>query len=84
MRHLAVHPDHLRLGVGRALAEASFASAREMGMQGLRCLSTLTAVRFYQACGFAPLQEIELTLEPGLYFPAVEMRKVFAQAAPAV
>ncbi len=83
MRHLAVHPDHLRLGVGRALAEASFASASEMGVQALRCLSTLTAAPFYQSCGFARLQEIEMTLEPGLYFPAVEMRKVLAQVAPA-
>lgn len=81
MRHLAVHPDHLRLGVGKALAEASFASARDMGVRGLRCLSTITAAPFYAACGFAALQEIELTLEPGLYFPAIEMRKVFADIA---
>lgn len=78
MRHVAVHPEALRFGIGRALAEASLASARELGVHCLRCMSTLTAEPFYRAMGFERVQEIELTLEPGLFFPAVEMRKPLA------
>lgn len=78
MRHLAVHPDVLQQGIGRALAEVSLASARALGVTCLRCMSTLTAEPFYQAMGFGRLQNIELTLEPGLFFPTVEMRKDIA------
>lgn len=75
MRHVAVDPAHLRKGIGAALAEATFASARDSGVQVLRCMSTLTAEVFYKRMGFASLQAIELTLEPGLFFPAIEMRR---------
>ncbi|MGH1465893.1 MAG: GNAT family N-acetyltransferase [Cognatishimia sp.] len=74
MRHVAVDPSALRLGVGRALADVSFQTAKGQGMCGLRCMSTLTAQPFYEAMGFSYVQDIELTLEPGLFFPAVEMR----------
>ncbi len=76
MRHVAVRPAMLRCGIGRALADASFASAQEFGMRALRCMSTLTAQPFYERLGFEPEQPVELTLEPGLFFPAIEMRKV--------
>lgn len=74
MRHVAVDPSFLRLGIGRALAKAAFDSARDSGVHALRCMSTLTAEAFYAALGFQRIQEIELTLEPGLFFPAIEMR----------
>ncbi|GAA6208006.1 hypothetical protein NBRC116601_12990 [Cognatishimia sp. WU-CL00825] len=78
MRHVAVAPSALRLGIGRALAKASFQSARAQGVRALRCMSTLTAQSFYQAMGFSYVQEIELALEPGLFFPAVEMRRTLS------
>ena len=74
MRHVAVDPSWLRLGVGRALAKTALQSARDGGVHCLRCMSTLTAEAFYAAMGFERVQEIELTLEPGLFFPAIEMR----------
>jgi len=74
MRHVAVDPTYLRLGVGRSIARAAFHSASASGVYALRCMSTLTAEAFYQSLGFTSLQPIELTLEPGLFFPAIEMR----------
>ncbi|MFY0596215.1 MAG: GNAT family N-acetyltransferase [Cognatishimia sp.] len=74
MRHVAVDPNYLRRGIGSALAKAAFESAQKSGVRALRCMSTLTAEAFYNRLGFARIQPIELTLEPGLFFPAIEMR----------
>ena len=76
IRHVAVDPSALKKGVGRALLEESFISAQSFGMSALRCFSTLTAAPFYAAMGFEEVQQIELALAPGIYFPAVEMRRV--------
>ncbi|MDC0738625.1 GNAT family N-acetyltransferase [Cognatishimia sp. SS12] len=78
MRHVAVDPSALRRGIGGAIARHALVSAQTQGMRGLRCMSTLTAVPFYAALGFEPRGEIELTLEPGLFFPAVDMMLCFA------
>ncbi|SHG44486.1 GNAT family N-acetyltransferase [Cognatishimia maritima] len=74
MRHVAVDPSYLRRGVGGAIARAAIRSALEQGVHSLRCMSTLTAEVFYRRLGFQSLHAVELALEPGLYFPAIEMR----------
>ena len=76
VRHLAVDPDALHKGVGRALMEEAFISAQSFGMTSLRCQSTLTAAPFYEAMGFERLHEIDVSFAPDVHFPAVEMRKV--------
>ena len=81
MRHVAVDPRYLRRGVGGAIAKAAFSSAQQFRVDALRCMSTLTAEPFYAALGFERVGDIELTLEPGLFFPAVEMRRVMHSAA---
>ncbi|MDV4146051.1 GNAT family N-acetyltransferase [Shimia sp. FJ5] len=75
VRHVATDPGRLRQGVARRLVETSLASAREFGMERLHCMSTRTAQSFYHAMGFKPVGEIELTLAPGVYFPAVQMQR---------
>ncbi|MBR9843984.1 MAG: GNAT family N-acetyltransferase [Rhodobacteraceae bacterium] len=75
MRHVATDPGRLRQGVARRLVEASVASAQGFGMERLHCMSTRTAEGFYRAMGFAPRGEVELTLAPGVYFPAVQMQR---------
>jgi len=74
MRHVATCPKYLRQGVARRLVEASVASAQSFGMDRLHCMSTRTAKAFYGAMGFTPRGEVELTLAPGVYFPAVQMQ----------
>lgn len=73
MRHVAVDPAYAGRGVGRGLLTANFASARDSGLERLKCMSTLNAKRFYQAMGFHALAEVEVSLARGVYLEAVEM-----------
>ncbi|MGR3712325.1 MAG: GNAT family N-acetyltransferase [Shimia sp.] len=74
VRHVATRSDWLRRGVAKALIDVTLASAGAHGMSRLSCMSTHTARRFYQAMGFAERGEVELTLAPGVHFPAVQMQ----------
>lgn len=78
MRHVATDPDWLRRGVARALLRHSCASAWAQGITRMTCMSTLTARRFYAAMGFHEQGEVELTLAPGVHFPAVQMARDLA------
>lgn len=73
VRHVATDPAVVRRGVGRALMTQVMADARDAGMLGLDCLSTLTAVPFYAALGFHALYSTEARLAPGISFPVMRM-----------
>jgi GNAT superfamily N-acetyltransferase len=73
IRHVVTDDRQVRRGVGRALMEHIVATARTAGMQRLDCLSTLTAVPFYQAMGFARQGPVTISLAPGIDFPAIAM-----------
>lgn len=75
MRHVATRPDWLRRGVARRLIDVAVASAEAHGITRLSCLSTLTARPFYAAMGFTQASEVEVTLAPGVHFPAVQMAR---------
>ncbi|NGQ91125.1 GNAT family N-acetyltransferase [Rhodobacter sp. HX-7-19] len=79
VRHVAVDPDRLRAGIGRAVMGEVFVDALRHGIRWLDCLSTRTAVPFYQSLGFRVLHEVEIGLAPGIVFPAV---RVMRQIAP--
>ncbi len=76
VRHVATDPAHAGQGIGRLIIEQTLDHARASGMRVLSCLSTLTARRFYAALGFVAQGEVDLSLAPGLRFPAVEMHRV--------
>ncbi|MDA5557059.1 GNAT family N-acetyltransferase [Shimia sp. MMG029] len=78
VRHVATRPDWLRRGVARALIDVTLASAEAHGMRHMSCLSTYTARAFYASMGFEEAAEIELTLAPGVHFPAVQMTRRLA------
>ena len=73
VRHVATDPDVVRQGVGRALMTRVIEDAQGAGMAWLDCLSTRTAVPFYAALGFRPLHHTDITLAPGIVFPAIRM-----------
>jgi GNAT superfamily N-acetyltransferase len=73
VRHVATDPSMVRRGVGRALMGRIMRDARAAGMTWLDCMSTRTAVPFYTALGFKPLHHAEVSLAPGIVFPAVRM-----------
>lgn len=75
MRRVAVLPSMVRSGVGSLIVDHALAHARAQGVENMFCLSTLAAESFYEAQGFDATGEVELTLEPGLYLPAIQMSR---------
>ncbi|WP_375692023.1 GNAT family N-acetyltransferase [Pseudooceanicola sp. LIPI14-2-Ac024] len=75
VRHVATDPDHAGAGMGRKLMEKVFASAEAAGVDVLHCQSTLTAQPFYRALGFEPRGRIDIRIVPGVWFPAIQMKR---------
>ena len=73
VRHLVTDDRVTRRGVGRALMEHSFATARAAGAGLMHTQSTLTAVPFYTALGFERIKEITVPLGPAIALPCVSM-----------
>ena len=73
IRHFATEPSALRRGVARAIMERSLSDATASGLSDLECLSTRTAVPFYQSLGFTTIGNVEIDLRPGIKFPAIAM-----------
>ncbi|MFO1201686.1 MAG: GNAT family N-acetyltransferase [Tabrizicola sp.] len=73
VRHVATDPDVVRQGVGRRLMSRVMDDAREAGVEVMDCASTRTAVPFYAAMGFKIVDEMVVSLAPGVDFPAVRM-----------
>lgn len=73
VRHVVTDYRAVRTGVGRRLMAAVMDAARTEGVRGMECLSTLTAVPFYVACGFSEVARLDLPIVPGIPFEAVRM-----------
>ena len=73
IRHVVTDHRRTRQGIGRRLMEHIVSDAQSAGVERLECMSTLTAERFYQACGFTTLGDILVPLRPGIEFPAKAM-----------
>ncbi|NJM83553.1 MAG: GNAT family N-acetyltransferase [Tabrizicola sp.] len=73
VRHVATDPDAVRQGIGRRLVTVVMRDAARAGIGWLDCLSTRTAVPFYAALGFRMVHPVDITLAPGILFPAVRM-----------
>lgn len=75
VRHVVCDDRCLRRGVARGLMARALDQARAAGVARLDCLSTRTAVPFYTALGFERGAEVEISLGPGIGFPAVQMQR---------
>lgn len=78
VRHVAVDPARLRQGVGSAVMSEIIVDALRHGIRWLDCMSTRTAIPFYDALGFRVLHEVDVPLAPGIIFPAVRMMRQIA------
>jgi GNAT superfamily N-acetyltransferase len=76
VRHFATHPDWLRRGIGGAIIARCIQQARAAGVERLECYSSLVAVRFYEAIGFAVAGPVSLELGPGVTLPGCLMRRM--------
>lgn len=75
VRHLVTHPQAARQGLAAAIMRHSFEEARAAGLTHLVALSTLTAVPFYAAMGFAAERAEIVAMAPEVSFPAVRMAR---------
>jgi GNAT superfamily N-acetyltransferase len=75
IRHVVTHDRALRRGIGRALMDHCFGTARAAGITRLECWATRTAVPFYKAVGFVELGPMDVTLATGITFPSVRMMR---------
>lgn len=75
VRHVVTDDRMTRRGIGRAIMARVFDDSAAAGCRHLDCLATRTAVPFYQALGFTVVGAVEITLRPGIAFPAIRMQR---------
>jgi len=75
IRHVVTHPNATRRGIATQLLQKALCSALKLGVTRMQCQSTRTAVPFYKTLGFRPIAEIDITLRPGVVFPAIQMER---------
>jgi GNAT superfamily N-acetyltransferase len=81
LRHFATDPAFARQGIASALWRRVVESLRrELGPSTfeMEVYSTLTAVPFYESCGFVKVQETTVQLSPDCPFPCWLMQATFA------
>jgi GNAT superfamily N-acetyltransferase len=81
VRAMFVRADWTRRGLGRRILAACEAAARAEGFRRLSLMATLPGLPLYLACGFQPLDEVEVVLEDGIRMAAVAMEKRISQTA---
>jgi predicted N-acetyltransferase YhbS len=77
IRAFFVHPDWVRRGIGSLILEACENAARAAGFTRLEMGATLSGVAFYQAKGYAALENLDVSLGNGETLPIVRMAKQF-------
>jgi N-acetylglutamate synthase-like GNAT family acetyltransferase len=75
VRAMFVRADWTRHGLGRRIIQECESAARREGFRQLALLATLPGVPLYLACGFQPLEQIEITLSDGVTIACVSMEK---------
>lgn len=73
IRAFFVHPDWARRGIGRMLLDACADAARSAGFRALMLVSTMPGEPLYRAYGFAPVEEMNLSLPDGVTLPLLRM-----------
>ena len=77
IRAFFVHPKWARRGIGSRIIEACEKAARGAGFTRLEMGATLSGVAFYQAKGYAALENLEAPLGNGEALAIVRMAKEF-------
>jgi GNAT superfamily N-acetyltransferase len=77
IRAFFVHPKWARRGIGSMILEACENAASEAGFTRLEMGATLSGVAFYQAKGYAALENLEAPLGNGEALSIVRMAKEF-------
>ncbi len=75
VRAMFVRGDWTRRGLGRRIIDECEGAARAEGFRRLSLLATLPGVPLYTACGFEPVEEVEIALEDGVSIACLAMEK---------
>jgi len=75
VRAMFVRDDWTRRGLGRRIIDACEEAARREGFGRMALSATLPGVPLYQACGFEPLEEVDIVLVDGVRLRCVTMEK---------
>jgi GNAT superfamily N-acetyltransferase len=78
VRAMFVRHDWTRRGLGRRIIEACEEAAKREGFRQLVLGATLPGVPLYAACGFEPVDEMEVVLADGVAIACVSMAKSIA------
>jgi len=77
IRAFFVHPKWARRGIGGLILQACENAARQAGFTRLEMGATLSGVAFYEAKGYAAVENQEVPLGNGEVLPIVRMAKEF-------
>ena len=75
IRAFFVHPEHARLGLGRAILLACENAIRAARFRSIELVATLPGVPFYRAFDYEAGERYEVPLVNGLTLPVVRMSK---------
>jgi GNAT superfamily N-acetyltransferase len=75
VRAMFVRDDWTRRGLGRRIIDECEAAARAEGFDQLALTATLPGVPLYVACGFEPIEELEISLCDDVRVGCVSMEK---------
>jgi GNAT superfamily N-acetyltransferase len=75
VRHIFVHPERARRGLGSRVMRSVEADAAAAGQPRLAMAATLSGVPLYRKIGYAETGDAGITLPGGVHFPLVAMAK---------
>jgi N-acetylglutamate synthase-like GNAT family acetyltransferase len=75
IRAFFIHPEWSRKGIAREILSRCESEASAYGFSSLELMATLPGLRFYEACGYAPVACDELELKDDVTLELVQMRK---------
>jgi GNAT superfamily N-acetyltransferase len=75
IRAFFVHPNAARRGVASMLLDECVRAARAEGFRRLELMSTLPGKPFYSHRGFQTLEDVDLELPDGVFFPLTRMTR---------
>ncbi len=75
IRAMYTHPDFARCGVGRLVMTLCEDAARAAGFRRAEMMATLSGEPLYRACGYTPIERVEVPGPDGVPVPLIRMGK---------
>jgi GNAT superfamily N-acetyltransferase len=75
IRAMFVLPSHARRGIGRMIIDRAEAEAAAAGFSMCELMATLPGVPLYRACGYEPLETVEIELPDGMRLECLRMSR---------